>query len=61
LQRGRLGIAMTAHAHDTITDTTAPAARSVVSRAAAALRAEDQARVVVRELPAAAFGPGGSR
>ena len=40
---------------------TAPPARGVVARAAAALRAEDQARVVVRELPAAAFGPEGSR
>src|ERR1700691_4265020 len=40
---------------------TAPPARGVVTRAAAALRAEDQARVVVRELPAAAFGPELSR
>ena len=40
---------------------TAPPARGVVTRAAATLRAEDQARVVVRELPAAAFGPEGSR
>jgi hypothetical protein len=40
---------------------TAPHARGVVSRAAAALRAEDQARVTVRELPAAALGPEGSR
>jgi len=40
---------------------TAPPARAVVTRAAAALRAEDQARVVVRELPVAALGPEGSR
>jgi hypothetical protein len=40
---------------------TAPPARGVVIRAAAALRAEDQARVTIRELPAAAFGPEGSR
>jgi len=40
---------------------TAPPARGVVTRAAATLRAEDQARVVIRELPAAAFGPEGSR
>ena len=36
---------------------TAPAARPVVTRAAAALPAGDQARVVVRDLPAAAFSP----
>ena len=40
---------------------TAPPARPVVTRAAAALRAEDQARVTVRELPAVALGPEGSR
>jgi hypothetical protein len=40
---------------------TAPPARGVVTRAVATLRAEDQARVVVRELPAAALGPEGSR
>ena len=36
---------------------TAPAARPVVTRAARGLPAGEQARVVVRELPAAAFGP----
>ena len=36
---------------------TAPAARPVVTRAAAALPPGDQPRVVVRELPAAAFTP----
>ena len=36
---------------------TAPAARPVVTRAAASLPPSDQARVVVRELPAAAFTP----
>ena len=36
---------------------TAPAARPVVTRAAASLPAGEQARVVVRELPAAAFAP----
>ena len=36
---------------------TAPAARPVVTRAAASLPAGDQPRVVVRELPAAAFAP----
>jgi hypothetical protein len=36
---------------------TAPAARPVVMRAAASLPAGEQARVVVRELPAAAFTP----
>ena len=36
---------------------TAPAARPVVTRAAASLPPGDQARVVVRELPAAAFTP----
>jgi hypothetical protein len=35
---------------------TAPPAASVVTRAASSLRAEDQARVTVRELPAAAIG-----
>jgi len=35
---------------------TAPAAGPVVTRAAAALREEDRARVVVRELPGAALG-----
>jgi hypothetical protein len=40
---------------------TAPPARPVVTRAAAALRAEDQARVTIRELPATALGPEGSR
>ena len=36
---------------------TAPAARPVVMRAAASLPPGDQARVVVRELPASAFAP----
>ena len=36
---------------------TAPAARPVVTRAAASLPAGEQPRVVVRELPAAAFTP----
>ena len=36
---------------------TAPAARPVVTRAAASLPPGDQARVVVRDLPAAAFAP----
>jgi hypothetical protein len=36
---------------------TAPAARLVVSRAAAALPPGDQARLTIRELPAAAFTP----
>ena len=39
----------------------APSAGPVVTRAAASLRAEDQARVTVRELPAAALGPELSR
>jgi hypothetical protein len=36
---------------------TAPAARSVVTRAAGSLPAGEQPRVVIRELPAAAFTP----
>ncbi len=36
---------------------TAPAARPVVMRAAGGLPSGDQPRVVVRELPAAAFAP----
>jgi hypothetical protein len=36
---------------------TAPAARPVVTRAVAGLPPRDQARVAVRDLPAAAFGP----
>ena len=36
---------------------TAPATRPVVSRAAASLPPGDQARMVIRELPAAAFTP----
>jgi hypothetical protein len=36
---------------------TAPAARPVVTRTVAALPAGEQPRVVVRELPAAAFTP----
>ena len=36
---------------------TAPAARSVVTRAAWSLPAGEQPRVVIRELPAAAFTP----
>ncbi len=36
---------------------TAPAARPVVMRAVAALPPGDQPRVVIRELPAAAFAP----
>jgi len=36
---------------------TAPAARPVVTRAADGLPSGDQPRVVVRELPAAAFAP----
>jgi hypothetical protein len=35
---------------------TAPPAASVVTRAAGSLRAEDQARVTIRELPPAALG-----
>jgi hypothetical protein len=44
---------MAGHA-DTITT---PAARSVVTRAAGSLPAAEQPRVVIRELPAAAFIP----
>ena len=40
---------------------TAPAAGPVVTRAAAALREDDQARVTVRELPPSALGPELSR
>jgi len=40
---------------------TAPAARLVVTRAAASFAAGEQARVVVRELPAAAFASGPAR
>jgi hypothetical protein len=36
---------------------TAPAARPVVTRAAGSLPAGDRSRLVVRELPAAAFPP----
>ena len=36
---------------------TAPAARPVVTRAAAELPAGEQARMVIRELPASAFTP----
>ena len=36
---------------------TAPAARPVVARAAASLPPAEQARIVVRELPASAFIP----
>jgi hypothetical protein len=36
---------------------TAPTARPVVTRAAGALPPGEQARIVVRELPAAAFTP----
>jgi hypothetical protein len=36
---------------------TAPAARTVVTRAAARLPAQDQARLAVRDLPATALGP----
>ena len=36
---------------------TAPPARPVVARAAGSLPPGDQARIVVRELPAAAFTP----
>jgi hypothetical protein len=36
---------------------TAPAARTVVARAAASIPAVEQARVVIRELPAIALGP----
>jgi hypothetical protein len=36
---------------------TAPAARPVVTRAVASLPAREQPRMVVRELPAAAFTP----
>jgi hypothetical protein len=41
----------------TVVYLTAPAARSVVTRAVAGLPAGDRARLAVRDLPAAAFGP----
>ena len=45
----------------TVVYLTAPAARPVVLRAAASLPPGDQARVAVRDLPAAAFEPAGER
>jgi hypothetical protein len=41
----------------TVVYLTAPAARTVVTRAVAGLPAQDRARLAVRDLPATAFGP----
>ena len=38
---------------------TAPPARPVVTRAAAAVPADRQARIVIRDLPSSAFAPEG--
>jgi hypothetical protein len=48
---------MPAYAHDTIPPATSRSACPVVTRAVGSLPPWDQTRILVRELPAAAFTP----
>jgi hypothetical protein len=56
-----MGELMTSRQYSLVVYLTAPAARSVVTRAAASLPPGEQPRVAVRELPAIAFVPAPSR